>query len=354
MKKLKLVISDLHLGNGRFLPNGTVNSLEDFIYDDKFIEFLEFYGQHEDTDVELILNGDFFNMIQLMPEEQDDGVLTERAAVNKLEAIIHGHQALFAALRSFNARRHRRLVFILGNHDPGLLWGEAQEIVRRAIPGEVLFVDEAYCFDEVHVEHGHQLEPIFRFQKNRYFLTRGFPEPVLNLPWGVFFVKDFLYKIKRRRPYVDKVKPFGKYLRWCFYNDFWFGLFTTLRYIGFVLRTRLSRLPLKRAGAFSGLKAAWELTYSPTLVECAEEIIQREGSRIVILGHSHIPYQRNFGQERIYLNPGCWNDITSLDIPTLGRNRRLIYVLIEYQQNKPFARMLEWHGQHRPFDEVIV
>jgi UDP-2,3-diacylglucosamine pyrophosphatase LpxH len=355
MKKLKIIISDFHLGNGRYLPDGTVNSLEDFNSDEKFVEFMEHYGeQPPDTHVELIVNGDFFNMIQLLPEEKPDDILSERAAVSKIEAIIQGHKSIFSSLKAFNEKPRRRVVFLLGNHDPGLLWKEAQEIVRRSVQGDVLFVDEAYRFDGVHVEHGHQLEPIHRFNKERYFLTRGYPEPLLNLPWGVFFVKDFLYRIKRRRPYVDKVKPFGQYLRWCLYNDFWFGLLTILRYTWFVCKTRLSKMPLKRAGAFAGLKAVWELTRTPTLEDAAREILQKGDCRIVVLGHSHIPVHRNFGQDREYFNPGCWNNVTSLDIPSLGHSLRLMYVLVEYQQGKPFARMMEWHGQQRIFEDVIV
>jgi len=353
MKKLKLVISDLHLGNGRFLPDGAVNPLEDFVYDEKFVEFVEHYGDmDEETDVELIFNGDFFNHIQLMPDEQKDGILTERAAVNKTEAIIKGHRKMFDALKKFNARARRRIVFILGNHDPGLLWKSVQETIRRVVQGEVVFLDDDYSFDDVHIEHGHQLEPIFRFDNNRYFLTRGYKEPVLNLPWGVFFVKDFLYRVKRKRPYIDKVKPYPMYSRWCLFNDFWFGILNAFRYLGFIIKTRFSRLPLKRAGAFKGLGAFVDLNQSPTLAEDAHQILEEQGARIIILGHTHIPIHKNFGNELEYLNPGCWNGVTSLDLGGLGHTRRLIYVLIEYRHDKPFARLQEWHGQHRIYEEI--
>jgi UDP-2,3-diacylglucosamine pyrophosphatase LpxH len=354
MKKIKLVVSDFHLGNGRYLPDGTVNPLEDFVYDGKFIEFVRYHGeQAEDTDVELIVNGDFFNMIQLTPEEKPEGILTERAAIAKTEAIMRGHQAMFDVLREFNDRPHRRIVFVLGNHDPGLLWIGVQETIRGVIRGEILFVNDVYRFDGVHIEHGHQLESIFHFDEDRYFLTRGFPEPYLNLPWGVFFVMDFLYRIKRKRPYIDKIKPYNLYIRWCFVNDFWYGLYNLIRYIGFVLRSRFSRLPLKRAQAFKALPAFWNLTRSPNMVQEAREIAMRENARVVILGHSHIPVHSNFGNEQIYLNPGTWNEATSLDLGGLGRSVRLLYVLIEYQEgDKPFARLLQWHGLHRIFEDV--
>ena len=134
MKRIKLVVSDMHLGNGRYLPDGTVNPLEDFVLDEKFVEFVEFYGNQDDEmDVELILNGDILNMIQLLPEEQAAGILTEQAAVAKTEAIIRGHQRIFDALKTFNSRPHRRIVYLLGNHEPGLLWKGVQETLRSVI-----------------------------------------------------------------------------------------------------------------------------------------------------------------------------------------------------------------------------
>ncbi len=352
-KKIKLVISDFHLGNGQFLQDGAVNLLEDFIHDAKFIEFIEYYGNFgDDADVELIINGDFFNMIQLMPEEQPNGILTQRAAVGKISSIIKGHQKIFDALRLFNSKPFRRIIFIMGNHDPGLLWPSVQEVLKKNIQGEMVFIDDVYRIDGMHIEHGHQLETIFRFDKTRYFLTVGFDEPVLNLPWGVFFVKDFLYGLKKKRPYIDKVKPYNRYLRWAFFNDFWYGFFGLLRYVGFVIRCRFSKLPLKKSQSLMGLHAGWAATQSPTLVEDARKITQKENCRIVVLGHTHIPVHKSFNKDQEYLNPGCWNDVTSLDLSSLGHTLRLIYVLIEYRQNRPYARLVEWHGQHRIWEEV--
>ena len=65
-KRIKLVVSDLHLGLGQFLEDGRLNLLEEFYFDDKFAEFLHYYttGDYADCDVELILNGDIFNFLQ--------------------------------------------------------------------------------------------------------------------------------------------------------------------------------------------------------------------------------------------------------------------------------------------------
>ena len=59
MKKIKLVVSDLHLSSGRTLEDGTTNPLEEFFFDVKFKEFIHYYttGEYKDYEVELIING---------------------------------------------------------------------------------------------------------------------------------------------------------------------------------------------------------------------------------------------------------------------------------------------------------
>src|SRR6185312_6549304 len=68
-KKIKLVISDFHLSRGKWLENGRRNPLEDFHQDERFKEFLEYYstGKYKDYDVELIINGDFFDPLAVVP-----------------------------------------------------------------------------------------------------------------------------------------------------------------------------------------------------------------------------------------------------------------------------------------------
>jgi metallophosphoesterase superfamily enzyme len=44
LKKIKLIISDLHLGKGRLLYDGGINSLEEFYFSDKLVEFFQYYS----------------------------------------------------------------------------------------------------------------------------------------------------------------------------------------------------------------------------------------------------------------------------------------------------------------------
>jgi len=64
--KLKIVVSDFHLGAGP--PDSSQNPLEDFVADEAFARFLETLRTESDRDhkeVELIINGDFFEFLQV-------------------------------------------------------------------------------------------------------------------------------------------------------------------------------------------------------------------------------------------------------------------------------------------------
>jgi hypothetical protein len=187
--------------------------------------------------------------------------------------------------------------------------------------------------------------------KKHYFLTKGYPEPILNLPWGVFFVTDYLYNLKRKRPFLDKVRPGGLFVRWCLWNDFWFGMFALIYCLYFVVKTSFSSLPLKRAGAKRALGKIVQTTQSLTLIDEVKKIITRTGSRIVILGHTHLPLHVKLDQGE-YLNTGTWNNVTALDITNFGHGCRLIYAVLEYKKNKPQARLHQWYGLHKPFGIV--
>jgi hypothetical protein len=88
-----LVVSDLHVGKGRFLNNGQLNILEDFDEDEKFVEFLEHYSSNTNyfADVHLVLNGDILNLIQLDVDGVFTHLWTEGHTVKAVQSIIDGH-----------------------------------------------------------------------------------------------------------------------------------------------------------------------------------------------------------------------------------------------------------------------
>jgi UDP-2,3-diacylglucosamine pyrophosphatase LpxH len=180
-KKVKLVVNDFHLGKGPVLKDGTVNILEDFRYGAKFVEFLEHYssGEFEDADVELIINGDFLNLLQIDYLGIHTYLVTERMVVHGVRSIIAGHPKVFDALRKFAASPNHEIAYIIGNHDVGLLFDGARKTLRECVGEKLRFYDTYYEFDHVRVEHGHAYEAINATDPQKFKLTDpDYPEPV--------------------------------------------------------------------------------------------------------------------------------------------------------------------------------
>src|SRR5205823_10585063 len=99
--KLKVIVSDFHLGEGQ--ERGSLNPWENFHHDDKFAELLRYYSTdyYEDEDVELIINGDFFDLLQVHYDGEFTDIVTEDVAVAKLKACFDGHPTVMRALPSF-------------------------------------------------------------------------------------------------------------------------------------------------------------------------------------------------------------------------------------------------------------
>src|SRR3954452_7647311 len=103
-----MVVSDFHLGKGRYFLDGTQNILEDFIYDREFSEFLTYHrsNQFETAEVALILNGDILNLLQIDTWGVHTHLITERSVIRAVEKIVMGHPEFFQALREFAMTPH--------------------------------------------------------------------------------------------------------------------------------------------------------------------------------------------------------------------------------------------------------
>jgi len=121
--KYKVVVSDFHLGKGRYFRDGTQNILEDFIYDREFAEFVNYYrsGSYADADVEIIFNGDILNLLQIDTHGVHTHLITERSVVRAVDRIAAGHPEFFAAIKKFAAIPGHSISYVVGNHDAGML-----------------------------------------------------------------------------------------------------------------------------------------------------------------------------------------------------------------------------------------
>lgn len=353
-KKIKLVVSDFHLGKGRYLEDGSVNPLEDFFYDDKFIEFLKYYttGEYQGSELEVIINGDFFNLLVVDFSEYPD-IITEERAVENLNKIFQGHKEVFDALALIANRLNSSVTFIVGNHDQGLLWPGVEAALRKRISGNIRVFPRFYDFDDIYVEHGNQYEILHRFDDKSIGIQSIYSDELIqNLPWGSYFLLNFLLKYKLKRPYIDKIKPFRLYLKWALLNDTGFALEALPKMVWFYFKHRLHFDPAKR----TSFKVTWEnikeAVVHSNLMNEVTRILNSSLYKVVILGHTHI-YAHTIIDGKEYFNTGTWNDLISLDISNFGRYSKLTYVLIEYTEKGPKCSLKVWRGSYRPVDDVI-
>lgn len=356
MKKIKLIVSDFHLGMGRYHPDGTFNYLEDFYYDDKFAEFLDFYGSGEfaQADVELICNGDFFNHLQTDIYDPLPDVLDESVALRRTEEILRGHPVTFEAMRRFASIPDHSITFTLGNHDPGLLFPAVVERLREALGKNVGVETGPYVFDGVHVEHGNQYFADNGYNQKIYFLTKDLPAPVVNLPWGSFFVIHYLNKVKKERPYFDKIYPFKYYFRWAFIHDTAFAVRSVARILFYFCWLRFRRDPHRRSSIVRTIRIIKEVGISPKLHREAKKILLSEKDiRTVIFSHTHHALVRQFAPGKTYINTGVWNEQISLEISQPGKIVALTYAHLEYDENGVVHPSLkEWKGDYKIVEEV--
>jgi UDP-2,3-diacylglucosamine pyrophosphatase LpxH len=239
--KFKVVLSDLHLGAG-FAAQG--NRLEDFDRDRELAAFLASLAaesEREGADVELILNGDTFEMLQVPHVRAFEPARAYAAALYhstremdsslKMAHIVAGHPAVFEALRRF-ARLgppSRSITFVKGNHDVDLHWPTVQDRIREALDchgaRELLLGFEARCVcrEGIYVEHGNQYaETLSRLPDMETPLDPERPRE-LALPPGSWFVMDVFNQVERERYWIDGVKPITALVWYALAFDFGFA-----------------------------------------------------------------------------------------------------------------------------------
>lgn len=350
-KKYKIVVSDFHMGAGRRLADSQTNYLEDFFFDQEFVELIDYYSEEEwaNCDFELILNGDFFEHIQVKPDEPEPDMITERVAMWRQRRIIEGHPEIFEAFRRFNAFPKHRITFNLGNHDAGLLWPGVLTVLREVIGGEVNVLLEPYEFDGVRVEHGHQYHADSAFNKDRYFLRKGLAEPIINLPWGCYFVINYVNRVRRERPYFSRVHPMRYFIRWALIHETLFALRSIAAIIYYFVSLRFTHSRRRHSSFWRTLEIMREMALEANLDVAAKKILLTHPDiKVLVMGHSHGYRYLYLAPDKLYINTGTWTEWLSLDPKNLGRVVRLTYAFIEADEaGHVKASLKEWIGRHQ-------
>jgi hypothetical protein len=124
--------------------------------------------------------------------------------------VTRAHPLFFDAVREFLARtgERGRVHFVIGNHDPELLFPEVQAVVRRLCGDDERVAFPGFSLDlgRVHVEHGSQLDPLFRMDPTRPFVEyRG--ERLLNVTWAMVALLDVAIPLQPLLHHHDRLKP---------------------------------------------------------------------------------------------------------------------------------------------------
>lgn len=350
--RAKIILSDLHLGEGRRNWDGTLNVLEDFTADQKLVEFLEHQAQAYD-EVELILNGNFFEMLRCRAIQDAPDILYETYALELVRVEMDGHCRVIEALKQFMSKSSHRLVYLVGDADRGVLWPAVQDELKRRISERIEFYPREYFRDGIYVQHGHQYDAMYSGEEIEPIVQKSEP-PTLALPWAAFFYAHFVQPLRRLKPQFYRVRPMKNYLLWAFFFETKF-FFRIVGQFFVMIGRAISRKSYPGSSWLDMFKIFTQSADSEALERYAEVLLSSDEIKKVIFGHAHIASYRQFRNGKEYFNSGSWTRSLSLDMRSLGAAHRLSYVLIEYgaEDKEPQAKLMEWQGRHQVVEDYI-
>jgi UDP-2,3-diacylglucosamine pyrophosphatase LpxH len=363
MKLIRVVVSDLHLGTG--MQSGRLNPHEDFFEDERFAELLAFYEAQagQDGEIELIFNGDIFDLLKVKIGESWPVEITEEIALEKLRLCLEGHPRFVLALRRFLAVGKHRLVYLPGNHDLDMWFAGPQELFKSYVAaGElgdrVRFItsgDTYYLPEGIQIRHGHQLERIHRVDYTRLVRECSDGRRVLAIPYGSLWILEVLNPAKELRSNIDRIQPLRLYLLGSLFFDPRFAVRFLLGAGWHFLRRRIFTLRAwtERLRSLPRILRE-EVLAMGSYDDAATRYLQKlRGVHTLIVGHSHAPRFRVLRDSKLIVNTGTWTKMINLNLQYLGQDSGLTYALIEYgEDGKVRTQLMRWYGSRRPCEAV--
>jgi UDP-2,3-diacylglucosamine pyrophosphatase LpxH len=201
--RLIVVLSDIELGDG--------GVQDEFPHGAWLVSQLEHYqqGRFRDLPVDFVFNGDCFDLLKVPFRGVWTHHVTEEVALTKMAAIIAAHPGFFGGLRAVLRHPHapRRAWFVVGNHDPGLLFPAVQALIRSTLGGRgVRFPGFHLRIGPVWLEHGSQQDVMFRMDPEQPFVTID-GQRMLNLPWASVALLDTLIPMRPWFYFHDRLRP---------------------------------------------------------------------------------------------------------------------------------------------------
>lgn len=340
VSKSIIIISDLHLGAGLNVYNRK-NFLEDFHYDKELIEFIEYHssGYFLEREVELIINGDFFDLLAVpFVKYFDDEFWSEDAALEKLKMIISAHSGVIDALRDFLSFPNNKLTYILGNHDSEVILPKLQEYIIELFPEEnrkrfQLLTNENAVYipyEGIVLQHGHEFEIAHHFS-SKSIATDENGRRFFIPPWGSYYVARVINKFKEGRDYINAVRPINKFI----INGLIYDTLYTLRFafsnITYFLMVRfllIFKQNRKISEIIEGVKTEMQLFKDyETLTE--DQIKNDPNIHALIVGHTHDPIFREYDDGSIFINTGTWTRMYNLDFGKNFNGSKLTFARVD-------------------------
>jgi UDP-2,3-diacylglucosamine pyrophosphatase LpxH len=362
----KIIISDCHLSGGRIFE-GALNPHEDFHFDEEMCALFRhfstgLYGEGPDgpVEVELFINGDYFDFLNVPYQGEFEDVITEEMSVFKAEAIIKGHPTVMAALRDFASRPGKKITYLIGNHDADLFFPRVRETIIRAWDPEGNFPSEKVTliadtdhvkWGAVEVHHGNQFEAVHVLNFEKPLLESFNEQPVLNIPWGSFYVLKIVNRLKIEREYLDKVRPVRAFVIIGLLTDPWFTIRYAFLTAFYFLKTRFVYSSKRRATLKVTAKIMKEQT-SQFLLDLEREarvlLDEHPDVKTVIFGHTHKPVNKVWPDGKQYINTGTWTKMINLDWRSLGTQYALTFAFIKIADGKSQCELRQWQGETGP------
>jgi UDP-2,3-diacylglucosamine pyrophosphatase LpxH len=366
-EKVIFVISDCHLSAGRFFE-GNLNPHEDFHFDDEMCELFQYFssgefgeGPNGPAEVELFINGDFFDFLNVSYAGEFEDAITEDIALYKTEACIKGHPKVMAALRKFASKPGKKITYLIGNHDADLFFPKVRERIIREwdpeghFPSEKVQIivdrDRVRYPGGVEIHHGNQFEAVNVLNFETPLLDNKLSEPVLNIPWGSFYVLKIVNRLKWERQYLDKIRPIKVFILFGLILDPWFTIRYSFLTAFYFLKTRFVYSPKRRAS----LKVTAEILKQETqffldLEWQARRLLDQEPElKTVIFGHTHKPMDKAYADGKQYINTGTWTKMVNLDFRSLGQQQiNLTFALVKIAGDQSQSELRSWVGEYSP------
>ncbi|MBI2712500.1 MAG: metallophosphoesterase [Bdellovibrio sp.] len=366
MDHFKIVISDCHLSAGRVFE-GRLNPHEDFGFDSEMCELFEYFstgaygsGPHGPVQVELFINGDYLDFLNVPLQGEFEDAITETVAVQKVEAILAGHPAVMKALKKFASQPGKTITYMIGNHDADLFFPKVRERIIKewdpegCFPSEKVKIiadrDRVRFEGGVEVHHGNQFEAVHVLNFEQPLLSSFLDEPVLNLPWGSFYVLKIINRLKPEREFIDKVRPMKLFVVYGLLFDTLFTLRFCFLSLFYFLKTRFIYNPRRK----SSLKVTAKILKQETnflldLEREARQLLDSEKEiQTVIFGHTHKPMNKVYPDGKQYINTGTWTKMINLDLRNIGQQFCLTFAFVRISDGKANCELRQWMGETIP------